>query len=540
MRLQFEDLKFDPDTRQIWTGAREVRLSPKAFDLLALLIARRPHAVSKADIRKHLWPDTFVSESSLPSLVSEIRDAIADRRRKPGLLRTVHGFGYAFQFERSGIPSAEAAAAPDAWLLGSTAEVALQPGENILGREGEGIVVKSSTVSRRHARLVTGSGGAASRTSGARTAPTCNNSGHQDPCRRRRRSGADRIAAVHVPLAQGTETTNSVVPQRQAPTRLTSGRYSGRASLPLPVRLSVFGTGRGPTVVLPSQFRGPAEAPARAHLMPLFNAWPFRRPQPRERREHVDRIVDRGDTAAGVARSAPCWMMSCTSLVRRRADGERKMILRGCTDRWPSRTQEPGSRNSRPRNRRCSGCATCPWACSTNRTAARPDRTTGKATGAMSFAAKCADLDLAQPLADRRRGLVLVVRDSERWCRRPRDHHAVARDVVAHDMRGPSNCCGRSRRRCSSPDGPRTPVFDVTSGTPGSTASLSVNPYVISAEQDVRVDLAGGLGHGSREVLFHVHALRGDRNRPFTFRGDPGLSGQLWAGAKSPLRSGCP
>lgn len=160
MRLQFNDLRFDPETRQIWTGAREVHLSPKAFDLLALLIARRPHALSKADIRKHLWPGTFVSESSLPSLVSEIRDAIADHRRKPGLLRTVHGFGYAFQFERSGIPAAEAAAAPDAWLLGSTAEVALQPGENILGREGEGIVVKSSTVSRRHARLVLGPAGA--------------------------------------------------------------------------------------------------------------------------------------------------------------------------------------------------------------------------------------------------------------------------------------------------------------------------------------------------------------------------------------------
>ena len=41
-----------------------------------------------------------------------------------------------------------------AWLIGSTAEVALVPGENIIGREGDGvIVVKSSTVSRRHARI---------------------------------------------------------------------------------------------------------------------------------------------------------------------------------------------------------------------------------------------------------------------------------------------------------------------------------------------------------------------------------------------------
>ena len=163
MRLQFDTITFDADSRQIWVGTNEVHLSPKAFDLLALLIARRPHAVSKADIRKHLWPDTFVSDSSLPSLVSEVREAIVDHRRKPGLLRTVHGFGYAFQAER-GVAATAAAApaptAPDAWLLGSTAEVALRPGENILGREGEGIVVKSSTVSRRHARLIVDVNGA--------------------------------------------------------------------------------------------------------------------------------------------------------------------------------------------------------------------------------------------------------------------------------------------------------------------------------------------------------------------------------------------
>jgi DNA-binding winged helix-turn-helix (wHTH) protein len=155
VRLQFDDLTFDVETRQIWVRGKEGRLSPKAFELLALLIDRRPRAVSKADIRAHLWPGTFVSDSSLPSLVSEIRDAIADHRRKPGLLRTLHGFGYAFQAdatrEPEGVP---AAAGPQAWLVNATGDIALAAGENILGREGEGIlVVKSTTVSRRHARI---------------------------------------------------------------------------------------------------------------------------------------------------------------------------------------------------------------------------------------------------------------------------------------------------------------------------------------------------------------------------------------------------
>ena len=155
MRLQFDDLTFDPETRQVWARGREARLSPKAFDLLAFLIERRPRAASKADIRAHLWPGTFVSDSSLPSLVSEIRDAIADHRRKPGLLRTLHGFGYAFQAERTNAEAVPVTPAPNARLVSGTADIPLAPGENIIGREGEGIVVvKSSTVSRRHARIV--------------------------------------------------------------------------------------------------------------------------------------------------------------------------------------------------------------------------------------------------------------------------------------------------------------------------------------------------------------------------------------------------
>jgi DNA-binding winged helix-turn-helix (wHTH) protein len=157
VRLHFDEMTFDDESRQLSRHGEEIRLSPKAFDLLALLIARRPRAVSKAEIRSHLWPATFVSESSLPSLVSEIRDAIADHRRKPGLVRTLHGFGYAFQGEAVRLDAEPPATAAKAWLLGASAELTLRPGENVLGREGEGdrhIVVKSSTVSRRHARIV--------------------------------------------------------------------------------------------------------------------------------------------------------------------------------------------------------------------------------------------------------------------------------------------------------------------------------------------------------------------------------------------------
>lgn len=158
MRLQIEDLTFDASSRQLWLNEAEVHLSTKAFDLLALLIERRPQAVSKADLHARLWPGTFVSASSLPSLISEIREAIADHRREPRLVRTVHGFGYACQ----SAPDDNAfEGTPTGWLVGSPAEIALFAGENVLGREGDGVILlKSSTVSRRHARVAIGADGA--------------------------------------------------------------------------------------------------------------------------------------------------------------------------------------------------------------------------------------------------------------------------------------------------------------------------------------------------------------------------------------------
>jgi DNA-binding winged helix-turn-helix (wHTH) protein len=154
-RLGFNDVTFDAETRQVWCNDSEVRLSHKAFELLALLIERRPQAVSKQEIRDRLWPDTHVSESNLPALVSEVRDAIADSDREPRLLRTLHGYGYAFDAPPTTPGPVDSPSEPGAWLVGLTSEIPLECGENVLGREGPGVILlKSTTVSRRHVRVV--------------------------------------------------------------------------------------------------------------------------------------------------------------------------------------------------------------------------------------------------------------------------------------------------------------------------------------------------------------------------------------------------
>src|SRR5580765_3685793 len=76
VKYAFGSLSVDADARSISSAEGSVHLTRKAFDLLLLLLECRSKAVSKDDIHARLWPDSFVAESSLQTLVHEIRDAI--------------------------------------------------------------------------------------------------------------------------------------------------------------------------------------------------------------------------------------------------------------------------------------------------------------------------------------------------------------------------------------------------------------------------------------------------------------------------------
>jgi len=156
MLLTFGDFVLDRAARQLRRGQEALRLEPKALELLDLLIGRRPEAVSKQDIRDRLWPDTFVSESSLTGLVGQIRQALGDDPKQPRFVRTVHAFGYAFSGEASeGTPARVPIGQPAARVIWGKWVLPLLAGENVFGREEDARVrIESSGVSRRHARIV--------------------------------------------------------------------------------------------------------------------------------------------------------------------------------------------------------------------------------------------------------------------------------------------------------------------------------------------------------------------------------------------------
>lgn len=158
MRLRFSDFVFDSDSRRLTRGGAPVHLEPKAHELLELLLERRPAAVAKAAIHDRLWPRTFVSESSLTTLAAQLRKALGEEGAR---IRTVHGFGYAFDGEVAPLdaPPSPASAAPGPatgpCLVWQDQVFGLVEGENVLGRDPAAqVLVDVPGVSRRHARVV--------------------------------------------------------------------------------------------------------------------------------------------------------------------------------------------------------------------------------------------------------------------------------------------------------------------------------------------------------------------------------------------------
>ncbi len=163
VRVRFGEFVLDSETRQLLgRGREEIRLSPKAFDLLRALLERRPNVIDKSELHAQIWPATFVVDANLNVLIAEVRRALGDNPRESRFIRTVHGVGYAFSGEAVDVeaPRVRASnAAARVWLVWNDRTIVLTEGDNIVGRDPQcDVWLDASGVSRRHARIHVPSG----------------------------------------------------------------------------------------------------------------------------------------------------------------------------------------------------------------------------------------------------------------------------------------------------------------------------------------------------------------------------------------------
>jgi DNA-binding winged helix-turn-helix (wHTH) protein len=93
---EFGPFRVDPEKELLLRGEETVPLTPKTFQILVVLIRRSKEVVTKDDLLKTVWPDTFVEEANLSRNIFLLRKALGETPQDHQYIVTVPGRGYRF------------------------------------------------------------------------------------------------------------------------------------------------------------------------------------------------------------------------------------------------------------------------------------------------------------------------------------------------------------------------------------------------------------------------------------------------------------
>src|SRR5208282_3757526 len=93
---EFGPFRLKPSERLLLRADQAIPLPPKAFDTLLLLEQNSGHVLSKDELMKSLWPNTFVEENNLTQNISQLRRALGEASGSHEFIETVPRLGYRF------------------------------------------------------------------------------------------------------------------------------------------------------------------------------------------------------------------------------------------------------------------------------------------------------------------------------------------------------------------------------------------------------------------------------------------------------------
>jgi TolB-like protein/tetratricopeptide (TPR) repeat protein len=93
---EFGPFRVDPRERQLFCNGEIVRLRPKVFDVLLVLVQNSGHTLSKDEVIRLVWPNTAIEEGNLARNISTLRSALGERPRECQYIETIPWRGYRF------------------------------------------------------------------------------------------------------------------------------------------------------------------------------------------------------------------------------------------------------------------------------------------------------------------------------------------------------------------------------------------------------------------------------------------------------------
>jgi DNA-binding winged helix-turn-helix (wHTH) protein/tetratricopeptide (TPR) repeat protein len=95
-KFQFGDFQVDPLTRTLRRHEEVITLNRRAFEVLVYLVQNPGRVLSRDELLKNVWPDTFVDENSLAQSISALRRALEEKPGDNSYIVTLPGRGYQF------------------------------------------------------------------------------------------------------------------------------------------------------------------------------------------------------------------------------------------------------------------------------------------------------------------------------------------------------------------------------------------------------------------------------------------------------------
>jgi Tol biopolymer transport system component/DNA-binding winged helix-turn-helix (wHTH) protein len=95
--VRFGTFEVDLRARELRKSGTKLRLNGQPFEVLTILLKCPGEVVTREELQKHLWPDTFVDvEHNLNTAINKIREALGDSAESPRFVETLPRRGYRF------------------------------------------------------------------------------------------------------------------------------------------------------------------------------------------------------------------------------------------------------------------------------------------------------------------------------------------------------------------------------------------------------------------------------------------------------------